>query len=79
MKRILWMTAATALLFAVFAGTSFAQEKPRMGVLRFTNHTSAGWWTGSVGTELSDMLASELVSTRSSTGRISTLSSGNRT
>jgi curli biogenesis system outer membrane secretion channel CsgG len=65
MKRILWITAATALLFAVFAGTGFAQEKPRMGVLRFTNHTSAGWWTGSVGMELSDMLASELVSTRS--------------
>jgi len=65
MKRIPWIIVATALLFAVFAGTGFAQEKPRMGVLRFTNHTSAGWWTGSVGTELSDMLASELVSTRS--------------
>ena len=41
------------------------QEKPRIGVLRFTNQTSAGWWSASVGTELSDMLASELVSTRS--------------
>jgi curli biogenesis system outer membrane secretion channel CsgG len=41
---------------------SAAQEKPRLGVLRFTNHTSAGWWSASVGEELSDMLASELVS-----------------
>ena len=32
---------------------------------RFTNQTSAGWWSASVGRELSDMLASELVSTRS--------------
>jgi curli biogenesis system outer membrane secretion channel CsgG len=65
MKRILWISAAAVLLFAVFAGTGFAQEKPRMGVLRFTNHTHAGWWGGSVGWELADMLASEMVSTRS--------------
>ena len=38
----------------------YAQEKPRIGVLRFTNHTSAGWWTGRAGTELQDMLAAEL-------------------
>lgn len=43
--------------------TSFAGEKPRLGVLRFTNHTSAGWWSYNVGNELQDMLASELVST----------------
>jgi curli biogenesis system outer membrane secretion channel CsgG len=43
---------------------SFASEKPRMGVLRFTNETSAGWWSWKVGRELQDMLASELVSTK---------------
>jgi len=41
-----------------------AQEKPRVGVLRFTNQTSAGWWSASVANELSDMLASELRSTK---------------
>ena len=65
MKKCLWMTAAAVLLIAVFAATGTAQEKPRIGVLRFTNQTSAGWWSASVGRELSDMLASELVSTRS--------------
>jgi hypothetical protein len=24
-----------------------AEEKPRIGVLRFTNQTAAGWWRGS--------------------------------
>lgn len=48
-----------------FVSGSFASEKPRVGVLRFTNDTSAGWWTGSVGRELQDMLASELASTKS--------------
>jgi curli biogenesis system outer membrane secretion channel CsgG len=52
-------------LALVAAGRAADQEKPRIGVLRFTNQTSAGWWSASVGTELSDMLASELVSTRS--------------
>ncbi len=42
----------------------WADEKPRIGVLRFTNHTSAGWWSGSMGTDLQDMLASELASTK---------------
>lgn len=42
-----------------------AQEKPRIGVLRFTNHTYATWWSGGVGTDLQDMLISELASTNS--------------
>ena len=67
MKKVL----CGAALFAIWAGilapglVSAAQDKPRVGVLRFTNHTSAGWWSASVGNELSDMLASELVSTGS--------------
>jgi len=64
-KSILWASAFLALgVFLAAAGFSSGQEKPRIGVLRFTNHTSAGWWSASVGEELSDMLASELVSTK---------------
>jgi curli biogenesis system outer membrane secretion channel CsgG len=48
----------------VFVSSSFASGKPRVGVLRFTNDTSAGWWSGNVGRELADMLASELASTK---------------
>jgi len=64
MKRIICGAALLAVLAGVFAPAivSAAREKPRLGVLRFTNHTSAGWWSGSLGDELSDMLASELVS-----------------
>jgi curli biogenesis system outer membrane secretion channel CsgG len=65
MKKSMCLYAAAVLMMAVFAASGIAQEKPRIGVLRFTNHTSAGWWSASVGHELSDMLASELVSTRS--------------
>ena len=43
---------------------TWADEKPRIGVLRFTNHTSAGWWSGSMGSDLQDMLASELANTK---------------
>ncbi len=48
-----------------YASQRYASEKPRIGVLRFTNHTSAGWWNGSVGTDLQDMLIAELASTNS--------------
>jgi len=49
----------------VFVSGAFASEKPRLGVLRFTNDTSAGWWKASVGRDLQDMLISELASTKS--------------
>lgn len=39
---------------------AFANGKQRLGVLRFTNQTSAGWWNWSVGQELQDMLIAEL-------------------
>lgn len=46
------------------AGYVYA-EKPRVGVLRFTNNVAGlWWWHSSVASELQDMLASELVSTR---------------
>ena len=61
MKRIL---IAIVLCITVFlSSNSFANgKKPRIGVLRFTNQTSAGWWRGSVGTDLQDMLIAELAS-----------------
>lgn len=62
MKKLL--TLLIVCLALVVASESFAKEKPRIGVLRFTNETSAGWWSSKVGRELQDMLASELVSTK---------------
>ncbi|MFC2156087.1 CsgG/HfaB family protein [Acidobacteriota bacterium] len=53
------------ILFAVSLFHGFSQEKPRIGVLRFSN-TVAGmyWWRASVATELQDLLISELISVR---------------
>jgi curli biogenesis system outer membrane secretion channel CsgG len=65
MKKIVLLIVIAILAVAALLAAGPAAEKPRIGVLRFTNHTSAGWWSASVGSELSDMLASELVSTRS--------------
>ena len=60
-KKILLILAMVLTMTAL----GLAQdEKPRLGVLRFTNQTSAGWWSAAVGEELSDMLASELRSTK---------------
>jgi len=65
MKRVMATAIAlSAVLVLAVAVAADAQEaKPRVGVLRFTNHTHAGWWNAKVGTELADMLASELAST----------------
>jgi curli biogenesis system outer membrane secretion channel CsgG len=60
-KRMLFVLA---ILLAASLFSWAEEEKPRLGVLRFTNHTSAGWWSASVSDELSDMLASELRSTK---------------
>jgi curli biogenesis system outer membrane secretion channel CsgG len=52
-------------LILISFSLTWAAEKPRIGVLRFTNHTSAGWWSGGMGSELQDMLSSELSNTKS--------------
>jgi curli biogenesis system outer membrane secretion channel CsgG len=49
----------------VLCGNAFAQEKPRIGVIRFTNNTHASWWHGGTGSELQDMLIAELAATES--------------
>jgi curli biogenesis system outer membrane secretion channel CsgG len=53
---------AVLILVIFMVSQAMAQEKPRLGVLRFTNDTRAGWWTGTAGRDLQDMLAAELVS-----------------
>ena len=66
MKRvagIVFVVMLCAVALAAVAGTG-QNEKPRLGVLRFTNTTSAGWWSASVANDLTDMLASELASTK---------------
>ena len=51
-------------VFVLTMGSTYA-EKPRIGVLRFTNQVAGMyWWRASVASELQEMLASELVSTR---------------
>ena len=64
MKKLLLSFVALSLLLALFTQPLAAADKIRLGVLRFTNHTAAGWWNSNVASELSDMLASELVSTK---------------
>jgi curli biogenesis system outer membrane secretion channel CsgG len=52
------------VVFVLSLGSIYAQEKPRLGVLRFTNQVAGlYWWHASVASELQDLLASELVST----------------
>jgi curli biogenesis system outer membrane secretion channel CsgG len=53
------------VVFVLSLGNIYAQEKPRIGVLRFTNQVAGlYWWRSTVASELQDLLASELVSTR---------------
>jgi curli biogenesis system outer membrane secretion channel CsgG len=58
MKRVVIFALVVVMLASL--STSFAAEKPRLGVLRFTNDTRAGWWCADVGRDLQDMLVSEL-------------------
>jgi len=43
-------------------GPATAGEKPRLGVLRFTNQTHVGWWNASMARDMQDMLIAELAS-----------------
>jgi curli biogenesis system outer membrane secretion channel CsgG len=64
MKKTIYLAALLLVFGTILSAAPGGAEKPRIGVLRFTNHTSAGFWSASVGNELSDMLVSELVSTK---------------
>ena len=56
------IVAAILVLSLMMVSQALAQAKPRLGVLRFTNDSHAGWWSGTAGRDLQDMLAAELVS-----------------
>lgn len=60
MKRMVWL--GVLLAGVVFSGAATAQ-KPVLGVAEFKNQTSAAWWRGGVGWELSSMLSNELAGT----------------
>jgi curli biogenesis system outer membrane secretion channel CsgG len=64
LKKITIFILAVLLVFGAIS--LYSQEKPRIGVLRFSNNVGhLPWWSGTsrVGRELADMLSSELVST----------------
>ncbi len=51
------------LMGLLLSGAAAAADKPVLGVAEFRNQTSAGWWRGGVGWELSGMLSNELAGT----------------
>lgn len=55
------VVVGVCLLF--IASMSFAATKPSVGVAEFRNDTSAGWWYGGAGSDLSSMLTNELAGT----------------
>jgi len=60
MKKLI-ISLVFCMSFITFSQV-FAAEKPRIGVLRFTNNTHAGWWGRTAGQDLQDMLIAELAS-----------------
>jgi len=58
MKRFVVMVLAALMLFT--GSEVMAKGKPRLGVLRFTNETNAGWWGSSMAKDMQDMLINEL-------------------
>lgn len=51
------------LVAALIPIGAYAAGKPTVGVAEFTNDTSAAWWYGGAGHDLSSMLTDELAST----------------
>ena len=65
MKKNILIFMLLMFVLSLGSGSIYAQEKPRIGVLRFTNQVAGlYWWRATVASELQDLLASELVSTR---------------
>lgn len=60
MKKLSFMVVFAVTFFLV--AISQAEDKPRLGVLKFDNTTSAGWWSSTMGTDLQEMLTNELAS-----------------
>lgn len=59
--RFFRVVVAVCLLFVASVG--LAASKPSIGVAEFRNDTSAGWWYGGAGNDLSSMLTNELAGT----------------
>jgi curli biogenesis system outer membrane secretion channel CsgG len=61
------MHRSTTILLSVcallFSSVALAASKPSLGVAEFRNDTSAAWWYGGAGNDLSSMLTNELVTT----------------
>ncbi len=64
MKKSIVLTLCLLLCLTATVNLS-AADKIRLGVLRFTNQTSAGWWSASVASDLQDMLITELANSKS--------------
>lgn len=64
MKKLksVWLSLPVALIAVALPESARAAEKPVLAVAEFKNQTSAAWWRGGVGWELSDMLTNELAS-----------------
>jgi curli biogenesis system outer membrane secretion channel CsgG len=59
-----WSARALVFFSSLVLATAALAEKPSMGVAEFRNDTSsASWWSGNTGRDLSDMLTNELAST----------------
>ena len=59
--RLAKIVVAVCSLFV--ASICLAANKPSVGVAEFRNDTSAGWWYGGAGNDLSSMLTNELAGT----------------
>src|SRR5215470_10962606 len=62
MKALMLAGAMVTSVVAQGALAAGGDNRPVVGVAEFKNETSAGWWTGGVGWELSGMLSNELSS-----------------
>ena len=62
MKKIILFALGFLILSSLTI--AIAAEKPRIGVLRFTNITRAYWWSDTTAAELQDMLINELASSK---------------
>lgn len=65
MRKYILLLVVVTFIIGMTNGYLYAQEKPRLGVLRFTNRVAGmNWWSARVASDLQELLASELVSTR---------------
>jgi curli biogenesis system outer membrane secretion channel CsgG len=65
MKRDILLLVILTFFLSLGSGSLYAQEKPSLGVLRFTNNVAGiEWWNSQVADELADLLTAELINPR---------------